>query len=163
MLEKHVLEYEMEIYHIFVILLDYISNRFMIDGQENIRELCRELLLFTTLISMNNNKIQDMFRFMSNGPTLLKRLCKFPFFFFLNPDGKLSLFPALIAVTYNNPENLAVLSKAVNISYIDKWLKRNIWDYYQIISKNEEIPTSLQTFKTSLPISLWSTCLKLYK
>jgi len=169
MLSALILEYENEIYHILLILLEYCANNFMIEikdnkyDENNIRELCKGLLDFITYLSLNNGKIQDMFRNISNNkPTLLRQLCQFPFFFFINNDGKLSLFPALIAVTFNNTENLNLLARTLNTKHIKVWLKKHMFTYHDKIKKNEALDTYQEIFAQKIPTTIWSQCLDLY-
>mmetsp|Transcript_46904 Transcript_46904/g.75064 ORF Transcript_46904/g.75064 Transcript_46904/m.75064 type:complete len:105 (-) Transcript_46904:177-491(-) len=104
-----------------------------------------------------------MFRFISNNkPTLLRRLCQFPFFFFVNNDGKLSLFPALISVTYNNKENLNLLSQTLNTKHIRCWLRKNIFAYYEQIKHNKPLDLSQKIFAQKVPVSIWKKCVELY-
>ena len=172
MVETHILEFEMEIYHIFIRLLEYTSANFMVETKRtdnehiaNIRELCKGLLELITFSAFNNHKVQEMFRFIScDKPTLLKQLCQFPFFFFLNNEGKLSLFPTLIAITFNNEENLNVLAQTLDRKHIKVWLKKNIFEYIKQKKKkkDKEMDLSLKIFEQKIPRKHWPRCLELY-
>eukprot|EP01083_Nonionella_stella_P035688 97344_1 len=153
MLQRHILEYEMEIYHILLVLF----SLFIKSNHDKMRELCcKGLLEFITFCATNNEQIQDMFRAISsNKPTLIKQLTQFPFFFFIHKEGKLSLYPTLIAITQTNPKNLDILKQTFNTKLIKTWIKQNIFECI----KNDN--TNL-TFKQKVPVKIWANCLKIY-
>merc|ERR1712113_532342 len=68
LVETHILEFEMEFYHLLIRLLEYTSTNFMIETKKaqnahiaNIRELCKGLLELITFCAFDNDKIQQMF------------------------------------------------------------------------------------------------------
>merc|ERR1719242_608422 len=161
-----VLEFELEIYHILIVLLHSVGSRFMENGQnggDSVRALCSGLMQFITATAMQSTEIQDMFRFIScDAPTLLTQLCRFPFFFFLNDDGKLSLFPTLIAVTFENAENLSVLNESIDIKHIRKWIKKRIQRISVEQRFGREMEDGDRLFMQKVPPRHWARCLQLY-
>jgi len=104
-----------------------------------------------------------MFRFIScDAPTLLKQLCRFPFFFFLSDEGKLSLFPTLIAVTFENEQNLAVLGETIDTKLIGKWLRKRIHSVRHQLRRKRPLDRCDRVFVDRVPPRHWARCLELY-
>ena len=166
MVRRQVLEFELEIYHILIVLLQSAGSRFLDSsekGGDAVRALCSGLMQFITAAAMHSVAIQDMFRFIScDSPTLLTQLCRFPFFFFLNDEGKLSLFPTLIAVTFENEENLSVLAESIDTKHIRKWLQNRIHDIEIEQKHGRPLEDGDRLFVEKVPPKHWERCLQLY-
>ena len=133
----------MKIYKILSLLLEHINMHFNIEC-DYILESIKSIFDFITFSSMNNKQIQDIYNFslsknQQQGITLIHRLCNVPFYFILHKQGKNVLFPALIAITYNNEKNLNLLSNSLNSKHLQLWLKQNIYSdvYKDLLSMNK--------------------------
>mmetsp|Transcript_36176 Transcript_36176/g.31923 ORF Transcript_36176/g.31923 Transcript_36176/m.31923 type:complete len:126 (-) Transcript_36176:310-687(-) len=123
---------------------------------------------------MNNKQIQDIYNFslsknQQQGITLIYRLCNVPFYFILQKQGQNVLFPALIAITYNNDKNLNLLRNSLNTKHLQLWLKKNIYSdiYKDLLHFHKDKGGHLNALKqkefvTKIPSKMWSNCLHFY-
>jgi len=148
---------------------EYINIHFNVN-YDYIFEATKSVLNFITFSSMNNKQIQDIFSFTDNNNTLslLYRICNVPFYFILQKTGQNVLFPALIAITYNNENNLNLMKNSLNTKHLTLWLKSNIYstqkgkDKEQDKKNKNKNKNNLTDFTTKFPSKMWSNYLEFY-
>lgn len=161
---KIILKNKMKIYKILSLLLEHANIHFNIEC-DYILESIKSIFDFITFSTMNNKQIQEIYNFSFSknqqlGITLIHRLCNVPFYFILQKQGQNVLFPALIAITYNNDKNLNLLKNSINPKHLQLWLKTNIYSdvYKDLLSFNNKN----NEFITKIPSKMWSNCLHFY-
>jgi len=154
-----------EIYHLLVFALNYSSFHLTDHTQPS---LSQETLLFTSLCTLPpQQSLLEIFRW-GKGEPLVHVLCEFPFAFFLNPDGQRQLFPTLINITYNSPENTILMMRKLNPMYLSDFLKRCICGLPDSFFDDPKPDLSAvknadaQSLVSTFPVDLWQQACDFY-
>mmetsp|Transcript_36062 Transcript_36062/g.70893 ORF Transcript_36062/g.70893 Transcript_36062/m.70893 type:complete len:1235 (+) Transcript_36062:33-3737(+) len=119
LLQEFASECSQQLYHILQLLLAYCTTHY--EDSQPVRSLLNELLLFIGYCTLQNEQLQDVFRW-SQTPTLLQRLCNLPFNFFCDAASKNVLFPALITICFRNKANKEVMQQEVHTQFLYDYL-----------------------------------------
>mmetsp|Transcript_18913 Transcript_18913/g.30049 ORF Transcript_18913/g.30049 Transcript_18913/m.30049 type:complete len:1006 (-) Transcript_18913:746-3763(-) len=159
-LTKQILSHSLKFYQILSAVFQHINIHFNADINF-IFDSTKPILEFITYASMDSQEIQDLFRYTAinndehtNLPqlTLIHRLCNLPFYFILQRCGQNVLFPALIAITFDNVENLSLMKASLNCKHLQLWLKRNLYSDLndtssaELTMKQKEFATKIQFY-----------------
>jgi len=86
-----------------------------------VKKLLHEFIILVGYFAANNANNQTIAH-SGHRPTILQQLCSLPFPYFSQPELKKVLFPTLLAICYNNKENMMVLEKEMNWELMNHFL-----------------------------------------
>jgi hypothetical protein len=115
--------YRDECFHVASTLLRYCRQRF---SEEPARRVLEALLRFLGLFALQNVENQAMFRRGLQTCTLLEQLCNLPFAYYQEPAHRDVLFPTLLAVTFKQADNKALMEQALHSSLLVKFLTARV-------------------------------------
>lgn len=142
-------EYYDQIYHLFDYIIRY-CNEHLDNGPEDVRELLHEVILLIGYFVSTNTKNQKM---MKRGETsIIQRLCNLPFAYFTDKKYINVLFPTLITICYDNPDNFSIVQHEMSEDLLINYIKQQII-HYPLEEGIKEDHKSENRSKRSLSIS----------